>query len=132
MSGKMAVGVLGLVLLATLLFLSRPGGALSAAPGPVQPISFSHATHAGQYKTDCQYCHAGARRGAAADIPSVARCFSCHAVTAADRPEIHKLAGYVAAQTQMPWVRIFEVPEYVSFPHKSDIRAENPRETERR
>ncbi|OGK83853.1 MAG: hypothetical protein A2X52_05260 [Candidatus Rokubacteria bacterium GWC2_70_16] len=73
---------------------------------------------------DCQYCHAGARRGAAAGIPSVDRCVSCHRVTAADRPDIQRLAGSVAAQTPIPWVRVFKVPEYVCFPHKSHIRAE--------
>jgi hypothetical protein len=46
---------------------------------------------------DCQDSHAGARLGAAAGLPSVERCVSCHKVTAADRPEILKLAGYVAA-----------------------------------
>ncbi|MCB0546508.1 MAG: c-type cytochrome, partial [Phaeodactylibacter sp.] len=29
---------------------------------PEQPIKFSHATHAGLQKIDCQYCHDGARR----------------------------------------------------------------------
>jgi hypothetical protein len=29
---------------------------------PDQPIKFSHATHAGLHKIDCQYCHDGARR----------------------------------------------------------------------
>jgi hypothetical protein len=124
MHGKVAVGVLGLALLATLLLLARPGSAPRAAPGPVQPILFSHAVHAGQYRIDCQYCHAGARRGAAAGIPSVERCFGCHKVTAADRPEIQKLAGFANEQRAIPWARIFKVPEYVSFPHKSHIRAE--------
>lgn len=124
MRGKVAVGVLGLVLLATLVVLSRPGSAPRAAPGPTQPITFSHLIHAGQYKMDCQYCHPGARRGAAAGLPSVERCFGCHKVTAADRPEIQKLAGYAAEQKPIPWIRVFKVPEYVHFPHKSHIRGE--------
>ena len=27
------------------------------APGPMQPIPFSHKHHAGEFKIDCQYCH---------------------------------------------------------------------------
>src|SRR5512145_1508080 len=51
--------------------------------GPVQPIFFSHVIHAGAFKIDCQYCHTGARRSAAAGIPSVERCMGCHKIVAA-------------------------------------------------
>ncbi len=45
---------------------------------PDQPIKFSHATHAGLQKIDCQYCHDGARRSKHAVIPSVNTCMNCH------------------------------------------------------
>jgi len=121
---KAGVGVVGLVLLAILLFLAfRPGGPQAGAAGPTQPIAFSHAIHAGQYQIDCQYCHADARRSEYAGIPSVARCMGCHKITAADRPEIRKLAEYLGKQEPIPWVRVYKVPEYVYFPHKPHIRA---------
>ena len=34
------------------------------APGPMQPIPFSHQHHAGEYQIDCQYCHTGTDRSA--------------------------------------------------------------------
>lgn len=46
---------------------------------PEQPIKFSHATHAGVNKIDCQYCHDSARRSKHSSIPSTNTCMNCHA-----------------------------------------------------
>lgn len=46
---------------------------------PEQPIKFSHATHAGQQKIDCQYCHDSARRSKHSSIPATNTCMNCHA-----------------------------------------------------
>jgi mono/diheme cytochrome c family protein len=46
---------------------------------PTQPIKFSHATHAGTHKIDCNYCHDGARRSKSALIPGTNTCMNCHA-----------------------------------------------------
>lgn len=45
---------------------------------PDQPIKFSHATHAGENKIDCQYCHDGARRSKHSVIPAANTCMNCH------------------------------------------------------
>lgn len=45
---------------------------------PDQPIKFSHATHAGLQKIDCQYCHDGARRSKHSVIPALNTCMNCH------------------------------------------------------
>ncbi len=45
---------------------------------PDQPVKFSHQTHAGIHKIDCQYCHDGARRSKHAIIPSANTCMNCH------------------------------------------------------
>ncbi len=45
---------------------------------PEQPIKFSHATHAGVHKIDCQFCHDGARRSKQSVIPSANTCMNCH------------------------------------------------------
>jgi len=45
---------------------------------PDQPIRFSHATHAGVNKIDCQYCHDSARRSKNSGIPSTNTCMNCH------------------------------------------------------
>lgn len=95
--------------------------------GPVQPIFFSHAIHAGSYRIDCQYCHAGARRSSSAGLPSVERCMGCHKVIAAQgNPEVQKLHDHWNRQQPIPWVRVFRVPEYVKFPHKNHVQAGLP------
>ncbi|MBT8234187.1 MAG: c-type cytochrome [Saprospiraceae bacterium] len=45
---------------------------------PKQPIEFSHETHAGLNKIDCQYCHDGARRSKHSVIPAANTCMNCH------------------------------------------------------
>jgi mono/diheme cytochrome c family protein len=45
---------------------------------PDQPIKFSHVTHAGLNKIDCQYCHDGARRSKHSVIPAANTCMNCH------------------------------------------------------
>jgi len=45
---------------------------------PTQPIKFSHETHAGLHKVDCQYCHDGARRSKHSVIPAANTCMNCH------------------------------------------------------
>ena len=117
--------MLGFALLALLVFLAlsswsrRPAVAL---PSP-QPIQFPHNVHVQTYKMDCQYCHTDARRSEYAGLPSVTRCMGCHRITAADRPEIKKLAEYAAKSEPIPWTRINHMPEFVYFPHKAHIRS---------
>lgn len=45
---------------------------------PEQPIKFSHETHAGLNKIECQYCHDGARRSKHSVIPATNTCMNCH------------------------------------------------------
>jgi hypothetical protein len=125
-TAKAGVGVLGAVLLAVLVFLGlsswsrRP----AVAEPSVQPIAFPHNVHVQTYKIDCQYCHTDARRSEFAGLPSVTRCMGCHKITAADKPEIRKLAEYAAKSQPIPWQRVNVVPEFVYFPHKAHIRAQ--------
>lgn len=104
----------------------RPGAARSlvVVPGaPAQPIFFSHVIHAGSFDIACQYCHSEARRSEYAGIPSVERCMGCHKIIGAqDNAEIRKIHDYWNRREQIPWVRVFKVPEYVYFPHKAHIR----------
>src|SRR6266705_1857310 len=122
---KAGVGALGVVRLAVLIFLvvSSWSRQPAAAKPLAQPINFPHNVHAQTYKIDCQYCHADARRSEYAGVPSVERCLGCHKITAADKPEIKKLAEYAARRDPIPWVRIFKLPEFTHFPHKPHVRA---------
>ena len=68
---------------------------------PTQPINFSHKTHAGLNKIDCQYCHDGARRSKHSVIPATNTCMNCHTAIkvgsshgTAELTKIYVSAGY--------------------------------------
>ena len=95
--------------------------------GPVdpmaQPIDFSHAHHVTEGGIDCQFCHAYARRGPVAGIPSVQRCAGCHQTVLSEQPEIVKVLEYWDNKEPIPWLRVHDLPDYVRFSHKPHIRA---------
>jgi mono/diheme cytochrome c family protein len=97
---------------------------LVAVPNaPRQPIFFSHVIHAGSFQIACQHCHADARRSQYAGIPSVERCMGCHKIIGAqDNPEIARLHDYARRGQPIPWVRVFKLPEFTTFPHKAHVR----------
>jgi Cytochrome c7 and related cytochrome c/Class III cytochrome C family len=104
-----------------------PAGAQAPiAEGPQQPILFSHKIHAGDFKIDCQYCHADARRSTFAGIPSVKRCMGCHQIVASKdaelQKEVEKLRGYWKDARPIEWVRIHKLAGFVYFPHKRHVQ----------
>jgi len=46
--------------------------------GPAQPIAFPHTRHVEDLGLDCTFCHRNVEKGAAATIPSVGLCMTCH------------------------------------------------------
>ena len=105
---------------ATTAFDDAPTGAANPA---AQPIDFSHAHHVVDIGIDCQFCHAYARRGPVAGIPSVQRCVGCHDVVLNEEPEILKVLEYFENEEPIPWVRVHDLPDHVRFTHKSHVRA---------
>jgi hypothetical protein len=98
----------------------------SDAPGPVQPIQFSHRHHAGVYGIDCQYCHSGTDRSAAAGVPSVQVCMGCHAQFPPSYDElegIRTLKQYWEEQRPIEWLQVHRSPEHVQFRHNRHMQA---------
>lgn len=90
---------------------------------PDQPINFSHKIHAGDNQIPCMYCHIYADRSRVAGVPNVARCMGCHKVIKTDAPEIIKLTSYWDKKEPIPWVKVYNLPDYVHFTHKRHIKA---------
>jgi len=90
---------------------------------PVQPIAFTHTVHLANGLT-CEFCHAGVDQGPDARIPGVTVCMTCHQAIATDRPEIKRIAAYVARGEEIPWVRVYAYSEsaHVKFNHAPHIR----------
>jgi len=98
----------------------------TGAPGPNQPIPFSHAHHAGRFQIDCLYCHTGTDRSRAAGMPSVETCMGCHAAFPQEYDElegIRVLKQHWADGTPVAWEQIHRVPEHVKFRHNRHIAA---------
>lgn len=91
---------------------------------PEQPINFSHKIHAGENKIPCQYCHLYARRSIVAGVPSVQTCWNCHKLISKDMPEIQKIAEYWKRKEPIPWIKVYDLPDFVHFSHKRHIAKE--------
>jgi hypothetical protein len=135
MGSRRPVLLIALAIGAALLVVSTTAadlytGQLSAeeASGPEQPISFSHARHAGELKIECLYCHGPAEQGQEAGIPAVSVCMGCHqhvsrGSTPGSEQEIAKLRDYYARGEPIPWQRIHTLPEHVQFKHHKHVQA---------
>jgi hypothetical protein len=96
------------------------------APGPLQPIQFSHKHHSGKFKMDCQYCHSDSDRSQAAGVPSVQVCMGCHAQFAPTYDElegIRTLKAHWERQEPIAWQQIHRSPEHVQFRHNRHMKA---------
>lgn len=96
------------------------------APGPMQPIPFSHALHAGEYEMPCLYCHSGTDRAPAAGVPSVEVCMGCHAQFPKEYDElegIRILKRHWEEGRSIEWQQIHRLPEYVQFRHNRHVAA---------
>ena len=105
---------------------SHDGAWDEEAPGPMQPIPFSHKHHAGDYQMDCQYCHAGTDRSGAAGVPSVELCMGCHLQFPAEFDTlegIQILKQHWEEKRPIEWVQIHRLPEHVQFKHNRHIAA---------
>ncbi len=96
---------------------------LYPAPGPEQPINFSHRVHAGDYQIECLYCHTEARRSTSAGVPAVSKCAGCHQLVVPERPQIRMVLEYWENQEPIPWVKVHDLPDFVYFSHKRHVLA---------
>lgn len=96
------------------------------APGPKQPIPFSHKHHAGQFKIECLYCHSDTDKSQAAGVPSVELCMGCHSQFPTEYDEIEGiriLKQHWEEKKPIEWVQIHRLPEHVQFRHNRHIQA---------
>ena len=87
-----------------------------------QPIAFPHDRHVQTLGMDCQYCHSGARKGIHAGVPPTQLCMGCHNMVPTEgRPELDKLKDYYAKGEPIPWVKVHDLPDFVTFNHKRHV-----------
>lgn len=126
MSGSMVRAILVLMFTGFLTVgvgLIYSTGSSDSSSQDIQPVSFSHARHAGELRIDCLYCHRSAAVSATANVPSMHLCMSCHRNLAKETPETMKLLAYWEKQEPIPWIRLHRLPDFVYFTHEMHLRA---------
>lgn len=111
MRGRLVLAV-GAVCLALAAFASA-----GQTRAPAQPIAFSHEIHAGKNAIGCTACHAYARSGPVAGIPSAARCYGCHRFVDKDREDVQAVVKAYTDGTPIRWNRVNRLPDHVFFTH---------------
>jgi hypothetical protein len=96
-------------------------GCLGAADAPEQPIPFSHKQHAGALKLQCKMCHPNPDPGESMTFAAPSVCMQCHSAIKADSPAIQKLAQAAKDGKPLPWVRVYKIPSFVNFSHRTHL-----------
>jgi hypothetical protein len=110
-----------MILLLFLLFQQPTGPATTApSPPPAQPIPFSHKQHIA-LKLQCKMCHPNRDPGETMGIPAASLCMQCHSAIKTDSAAIQKLASFAKQDRPIPWVRVYRIPGYVDFSHRTHL-----------
>ena len=88
---------------------------------PIQPVSFSHATHNGQLGIDCRYCHSAVEKSWFSNIPSSSTCMNCHNQVLKDDPRLALVRESAASGKPIPWVQIHRTPDFAYFNHSVHV-----------
>ena len=115
----LSVGLLALVLST---WFGLPLEVFGLNEGPDQPIAFPHTVHVQQIGLDCTFCHRNVTIGAAATVPAVGLCMSCHVSVGDGKPEVEKLRQFHEDNRPIDWVRVHRVPDHVHFVHEAHVR----------
>ena len=99
----------------------RPGDSAKGT-GASQPIAFNHKLHSAQ-KLECTSCHDNPDPGESMTIPDAEFCMNCHQSIAAEKPTIKKLAQFARAKQAVPWERIYSLPAFVFWSHRTHLAA---------
>ena len=88
---------------------------------PIQPVGFSHATHADQLGIDCRYCHNGVEKSWYSNVPAAATCLNCHNAVLSTDPRLELVRESGRTGKPSPWVQIHKTPDYVYFNHSVHV-----------
>ena len=111
------VSASGILLLAVFIVV-----AFSSGGHTHQPIAYNHKVHIDSAGLHCTDCHVHAGDMASASIPSLEVCQNCHSTEPISKsPEELKVLKYIAERKEIPWLRIYKVPDHVYFSHRRHV-----------
>ena len=117
-----ASGIRGLSAAAAMLVAVVSSFAQQELKGPEQPIPYSHKQHLA-LRLACKDCHVNPDPGDTMSFPASSKCMSCHQTIKKDSTAIQKLATFDRDKQEIPWVRVYKVPDFVFFSHKTHLDA---------
>ena len=85
-----------------------------------QPIAFNHRKHIDN-ELECSACHSLFQTSAHAGRPATDTCILCHETALTESPEEEKVREYAARGEQIPWRRLFKLPQHVYFSHQTHV-----------
>ncbi len=87
-----------------------------------QPIEYSHKAHVQSAGIVCVDCHQSVETGIRASIPPLETCKGCHSDNLlTESPEEKKLLHYLADGAEVPWNKVYHVPDHVYFSHRRHV-----------
>jgi hypothetical protein len=90
---------------------------------PPQPLPYSHKQHLA-LGLQCQDCHPNPEPGDRMTFPASTKCMTCHSAVAKDKSSIQKLAAFSKSGNAIPWVRVYVLPSWVYWNHRSHLEAQ--------
>ncbi len=88
---------------------------------PVQPVPFSHATHAGKLGMDCRYCHTTVENASHAAIPPTQTCMNCHTQIHRESPRLEKVRDSYETGMPIEWIKVHKLGDYAYFNHAAHV-----------
>lgn len=117
----------GIILVALVGVLIVAGGFIFRSPRITQPLKFNHKKHMeakveeGKEKITCRTCHKYYEERRVAGRPSLRICTSCHSGGEAKTEEEKRLREYADRKLEIPWRRLYRVPDTVNFSHQRHV-----------
>jgi len=93
---------------------------LAPHAAPVQPLPFSHKTHA-PIGLVCETCHTNPDPGSLMTFPATETCMMCHLAIATDKETIQSLQEFAESEQEIPWVRVYAVTPGVTWNHRAHL-----------
>jgi hypothetical protein len=108
---------------------------------PEQPIRFQHKRMSGKpnwvedangkkvnlggHNIPCRYCHVMPYKGRHSTLPSTDMCMNCHNTVGQDKEWVLVLKQYWDRGEPIPWVKVFDLPDFVYYDHSAHLNAKN-------
>ncbi|MBI2618607.1 MAG: cytochrome c3 family protein [Ignavibacteriales bacterium] len=96
--------------------------ALGPDDGLRQPLQYNHKIHVETAGLICTDCHQAVQISPSATIPQLETCSLCHSgEPISESPEERRLLEFVSNETEIPWKRVYRVPDHVYFSHRRHV-----------